>query len=38
VKFLTTLPDRVTRAYGERLLAKLRKLFRVLPASLYELA
>ena len=30
VKFLTTLPDRVTRAYGERLLAKLRKLFRVI--------
>jgi len=30
VKFLTTLPDQVTRAYGERLLAKLRKLFRVI--------
>jgi len=30
VKFLTTLPDRVTRAYGERLLAKLRTLFRVI--------
>jgi len=30
VKFLITLPDRVTRAYGERLLAKLRKLFRVI--------
>jgi transposase len=30
VKFLTTLPDRVTRAYGERLLVKLRKLFRVI--------
>ena len=30
VKFLTTLPDRVTRAYGERLLSKLRKLFRVI--------
>src|SRR3990172_4670664 len=30
VKFLTTLPDRVTRAYGERLLAKLRKLFRII--------
>jgi transposase len=30
VKFLTTLPDRVTRAYGERLLTELRKLFRVI--------
>lgn len=30
VKFLTTLPDRVSRAYGQRLLAKLRKLFRII--------
>jgi len=30
VKFLTTLPDRVSRAYGERLLSKLRKLFRII--------
>jgi transposase len=30
VKFLTTLPDRVTRAYGERVLAELRKLFRII--------
>lgn len=30
VKFLTTLPDRVTRAYGERLLNQLRKLFRII--------
>ena len=30
VKFLTTLPDRVTRAYGERVLNKLRKLFRII--------
>jgi transposase len=30
VKFLITLPDRVIRAYGERLLSKLRKLFRII--------
>jgi len=30
VKFLTTLPDRVTRNYGQRLLAQLRKLFAVI--------
>jgi transposase len=30
VKFLTTLPDAVTRAYGKRLLAKLRRLFQVI--------
>ena len=30
VKFLVTLPDPVTRAYGERLLDKLRRLFRVI--------
>lgn len=29
VKFLTTLPDRATRAYGERVLKGLRQLFRV---------
>jgi transposase len=29
VKFLTTLSDRVTRAFGERLLEKIRGLFRV---------
>ena len=29
VKFLTTLPDRVTRRYGERLLAQIKRLFRV---------
>lgn len=29
VKFLTTLPDRATRAYGERVLECLRRLFRV---------
>jgi len=29
VKFLTTLPDRVTRSYGQRLLAKIKLLFRV---------
>jgi transposase len=30
VKFLTTLPDRVTAAYGRRLLAALRRLFQVI--------
>jgi len=30
VKFLTTLPDAVTRAYGERVLNGLRRLFRVI--------
>ncbi|MGH7410701.1 MAG: IS66 family transposase [Candidatus Methylomirabilis sp.] len=30
VKFLLTLPDRVTRNYGERLRDKLRQLFRVI--------
>ena len=30
VKFLTTLRDRATRAYGERVLAGLRRLFRVI--------
>lgn len=30
VKFLTTLPDAVTRAYGERVLDGLRQLFRVI--------
>ena len=30
VKFLTTLPDAVTRAYGERVLDGLRRLFRVI--------
>ena len=29
VKFLTTLSDRVTRGFGERLLAKIKSLFRV---------
>ena len=29
VKFLTTLPDRVTRSFGERLLASIKRLFRV---------
>jgi transposase len=29
VKFLTTLSDRVTRAFGERLLAKIKALFRL---------
>ena len=29
VKFLTTLSDRVTRGFGERLLEKIRGLFRV---------
>lgn len=28
VKYLTTLPDRVTRGYGQRLLAKIKALFR----------
>jgi transposase len=28
VKYLTTLPDRVTRGYGERLLDKIKTLFR----------
>lgn len=30
VKYLTTLPDKVTRGYGERLLEALRKLFGVI--------
>ena len=30
VKFLTTLPDAVTRAYGERVLNGLRRLFQVI--------
>jgi transposase len=30
VKFLTTLTDRVTKAYGQRVLDRLRKLFRVI--------
>jgi transposase len=30
VKFLTTLPDHVTAAYGERVLEKMRRLFRVI--------
>jgi len=30
VKYLTTLPDRVTRNYGQRLLKRLRKLFGVI--------
>ena len=30
VKFLTTLPDRVTRNYGERVLHELRALFRII--------
>ena len=30
VKFLLTLPDKVTRNYGQRLLDRLRKLFRVI--------
>ncbi|MFO7869957.1 MAG: IS66 family transposase [Kiritimatiellia bacterium] len=30
VKFLTTLPDKVTQNYGRRLLEALRKLFRVI--------
>ena len=29
VKYLTTLPDRVTRGYGQRLLDKIKGLFRV---------
>jgi len=29
VKYLTTLPDRATRGYGERLLAAIKRLFRV---------
>jgi transposase len=29
VKFLTTLPDRVTRYFGEKLLASIKRLFRV---------
>jgi transposase len=29
VKFLTTLPDRVTRSFGEKLLASIKRLFRV---------
>ena len=29
VKYLTTLPDRVTRGYGQRLLGKIKGLFRV---------
>ncbi|MHB9082063.1 MAG: hypothetical protein ACYC3X_31760 [Pirellulaceae bacterium] len=29
VKFLTTLSDRATRGYGERLLAAIKRLFRV---------
>lgn len=29
VKFLTTLPDPVTRRYGEKLLAQIKRLFRV---------
>jgi transposase len=29
VKYLTTLPDRVTRGYSQRLLAKIKGLFRV---------
>lgn len=29
VKFLTTLPDPVTRRYGEKLLARIKQLFRV---------
>lgn len=29
VKFLTTLPDRATRGYGERLLTAIKQLFRV---------
>jgi transposase len=29
VKFLTTLPDRATRGYGERLLGAIKRLFRV---------
>lgn len=29
VKFLTTLPDRVTRGFGERLLGAIKQLFRV---------
>lgn len=29
VKYLTTLPDRVTRRYGENLLAAIKRLFRV---------
>jgi transposase len=28
VKYLTTLPDRVTRGYGERLLAAIKQMFR----------
>ena len=28
VKYLTTLPDRVTRGYGQRLLSKIKTLFR----------
>jgi len=30
IKFLTTLPDRVTRSYGERVLKAVRKMFRVI--------
>jgi transposase len=29
VKYLTTLPDRATRGYGERLLGKIKTLFRI---------
>jgi len=29
VKFLATLPDRVTRSFGEKLLASIKRLFRV---------
>jgi len=30
VKFLTTLPDKVTQNYGERVLERLRQLFRII--------
>jgi transposase len=30
VKFLSTLPDRVTQAYGKRVLEELKKLFRII--------
>ena len=44
VKYLATLPDRVTRGYGHRLLSKIKALFRVwhrrgqTPASRWERA
>jgi transposase len=44
VKYLTTLPDPVTRRYGQRLLAKIRVLFRTwhrrgqMPPEKWELA